>query len=289
MKFALLNQFSETEILDTHNKAFSDYEVPMQLSLERFLYFNRRRGVRYDLSIGAIVEDKLIGFILNAVDMWNGKLTAYDCGTGIISEFRQKGVGNQIFNHLLPILQKENIEQYLLEVIQTNYAAINLYRKRNFLITREFDCLNVERNQLINNFQEYNIHGRQINIRELKSIDWNVARKFWNFPPSWQNSELSIQRVDDSFNYLGAFYSNKLVGYMVYESTGGITQLAVHPDYRNQQIGQKLLTNMMNSCSHIDNFHIINVDKRDTILLHFLEKLGFKSFTSQFEMILNLI
>ncbi len=89
IEFFPLNQFSESEILNTHNEAFSNYEVPMQLSLEVFRYFNSRRGVRYDLSLGAVEGKRLIGFILNAIDFWNGKLTAYDCGTGIIPEFRQ--------------------------------------------------------------------------------------------------------------------------------------------------------------------------------------------------------
>ena len=85
IEFLLLNQFSESEILNTHNEAFSDYEVPMQLSLEVFRYFNIRRGVRYDLSIGAVKGKRLIGFILNAVDFWNGKLTADDSGTLIVN------------------------------------------------------------------------------------------------------------------------------------------------------------------------------------------------------------
>ena len=55
MEFIDLSQITEIEIVETHNEAFSDYEVPMNLSLEIFEYFNRRRGVRYDLSIGAVV------------------------------------------------------------------------------------------------------------------------------------------------------------------------------------------------------------------------------------------
>ena len=73
MEFVDLSRFSELEILNTHNKAFSDYEVPMQLSLESFKYFNQRRGVRYDLSFGAVEENELVGFILNAIDNWEGK------------------------------------------------------------------------------------------------------------------------------------------------------------------------------------------------------------------------
>lgn len=290
MEFKDLSQFTEIEIVETHNEAFSDYEVPMNISLELFQYFNIRRGVRYDLSIGAIEDGKLIGFILNAIDYWNGKLTAYDCGTGVIPEFRKKGVGNQIFNELLPILRKENVKQYLLEVIQNNIAAYNLYRKRNFQITREFECLQAERISIERKLNESmtDLSTIEYNIQELKLLDWGIARKFWDYYPSWQNSDFSILRVEDSFGYIGAFLKKDLVGYLVYEQNGGITQLAVHPKHRNQKIGLKLLEMLMKKCPNSENFNIINIDTRDTTLLAFFKKLGFESFISQYEMILKI-
>ncbi|MFX0023777.1 MAG: GNAT family N-acetyltransferase [Candidatus Hermodarchaeota archaeon] len=290
MRFESLDQFSEMEILDAHNEAFSDYQVPMQLSLDTFQYFNHRRGVRYDLSIGTVEGNKLIGFILNAVDFWTGKLTAYDCGTGVVPKFRQKGIGDQMFKALLPVLKEKDIEQYLLEVIKTNTAGINLYKKRNFLITREFDCLNAERKTILGEFQKLQISSslNDYEIQKLEKIDWDVARGFWEFLPSWQNSELSIQRVKDSFNYLGSFYQKNLVGYIVYEPHGSITQLAFHADHRTQNIGCNLVNRMLLESSNIDTFNIINVDRRDKYLIAFLNKIGFESFISQYEMILKI-
>ncbi|MFX1325220.1 MAG: GNAT family N-acetyltransferase [Promethearchaeota archaeon] len=290
MEFIDLSQISEAEIVETHNEAFSDYEVPMNLSLDTFRYFNRRRGVRYDLSIGAIEDGKLIGFILNAIDIWDGNLTAYDCGTGVVPEFRKKGVGNQIFDELLPILRKEKIKQYLLEVIQTNTAAYNLYIKRNFKITREFDCLQAERVAIEKKLNE-DVKKNTIidfNVRELKSLDWNIARKFWDYNPSWQNSDLSILRVEESFEYLGAFINNSLVGYLVFEQTGGITQLAIHPKHRKKKLAFNLLEMLLNKYPDNERFNIINIDTRDTALLAFLRNFGFKSFTAQYEMKLKL-
>jgi ribosomal protein S18 acetylase RimI-like enzyme len=290
MEFVELSQFSEAEILNTHNLAFSDYEISMELSLEAFSYFNRRRGVRYDLSIGVIEEDKLIGFILNAVDMWEGRLTCYDCGTGVIPEFRQKGIGNQIFEELLPLLRKEGIRQYLLEVIQTNTAAFNLYKNRKFQIIREFDCLQVKKDQLASELQkEKNETQRfEYDIRELKNIDWKTVNQFWDYQPSWQNSDLSIDRVKESFYYLGAYLNNRITGYMVYEATGGITQLAVNPKYRRKYIGKNLIRMMLENNPNVKNFNMVNVDMRNEALLTFLRNLGFKSFVTQYEMSLEL-
>ncbi|MFW9881459.1 MAG: hypothetical protein ACFFG0_50995 [Candidatus Thorarchaeota archaeon] len=77
MKIFELSRFSGSEILDTYKEAYSDYEEdPSQLSLESFRNLNIRRGVRYDLSLGAVDGEKLVGFILNAIDYWEVKLTA---------------------------------------------------------------------------------------------------------------------------------------------------------------------------------------------------------------------
>jgi ribosomal protein S18 acetylase RimI-like enzyme len=290
MEFVKLSQFTEAELLNTHNLAFSDYEVPMELSLEAFTYFNKRRGVRYDLSIGAVEGNKLIGFILNAIDMWEDKLTCYDCGTGVIPEFRQKGVGNQIFSKLLPLLREEGVKQYLLEVIQTNTAAFNLYKNRNFQIIREFDCLQVEKDQLTRELvkDKNKTQRMEFDIKELKNIDWETVKQFWDFQPSWQNSNLSIERVKESFYYFGAYLGNEIIGYMVYEPNGSITQIAVNPIYRKKHIGEKLLHMMLENNPNVKRINIINVDKRDETLLTFLRNMGFKSFVTQYEMSLVL-
>ena len=269
MKFIELSRFSESEILDVHNEAFSDYEVPMEIPIDSFKYLNLRRGVRYDLSLGAVDGENLVGFILNAVDNWEGKLTAYDCGTGVIPNYRQKGLGNQIFTHLLPLLKAENIEQYLLEVIQTNIAAYNLYKKRDFQITRAFDCLLADVKEVKSKFQDKEESNltKGYNIRDITNLNWNKVKKYWDYSPSWQNSDLSIQRVPNSFHYLGAFLKDKLVGYMVYEPSGGITQIAVELNHRNQNIGTEFIKNLIEKVPEIEKLNIINIDKRDTALL----------------------
>lgn len=75
---------------------------------------------------------------------------------------------------------------------------------------------------------------------------------------------------------------------MVYEPSGGIMQIVVDQDHRNQYIGREFIKYLVDKCSNIDKLISINVDKRDSVLLSFLEKLGFKSFTTQYEMMLNI-
>ena len=49
----------------------------------------------------------------------------------------------------LEILRQNDIHQYLLEVIQTNRGAVELYRKEGFKVTREFDCYILAKNRRV--------------------------------------------------------------------------------------------------------------------------------------------
>ena len=129
-----LEHVDELEILETHNSAFSDYEVQMNWTLPQFQNINKQRGVRYDLSMGAFDDDKLVGFIINGTGDWNNKPTVYDCGTGIIKDYRHKGIGTEILLRLIKLLRDLGISQYLLEVIKSNENAYQL-----LLLLREHD------------------------------------------------------------------------------------------------------------------------------------------------------
>ena len=59
-------------------------------------------------------------------------------------------------------------------------------------------------------------------------------------------------------------------------------------NHRNQNIGTEFIRNLIEKVPEIEKLNIINIDKRDTPLLSLLAKIGFKSFTTQYEMILKM-
>lgn len=126
-------------------EAFSDYQVKMDLPFSKFENMVKRRGFTPELSIGAFDDEKLIGFVLNGVRMWDGKLTAYDLGTGVIPDYRKKGITTEILKKVKDICKDNKIENYLLEVLQNNTGAVELYRKQGFQTTRDFDCYYLKR------------------------------------------------------------------------------------------------------------------------------------------------
>ena len=77
--------------------AFADYEVDMRMSREQFRQRMTRDGVSLEVGAGAFHGERMIGFCMNAIGEWQGKPTAYDAGTGVISEHRGCGIAKELF------------------------------------------------------------------------------------------------------------------------------------------------------------------------------------------------
>lgn len=261
-------------------EAFSDYQVKLDLSYENFKNMMVRRGLDLEFSMGAFKDDRLVGVILNGIRKWNGKTTIYDLGTGVILEHRKKGIIKNIFEKLIEICKDSNIEQYLLEVLQENIGAVNLYKGKGFQVTREFDCYFINKSN--SNF------NKNITLERIKSFSedmWGVLKKYWNYNPSWQNSIDSIKANFNNFIYVIAKLEDKIVGYGIIEkTTGDIPQIAVSPQYRRQGIGKAIVYELMKSLD-IERFKILNIDSRDLEMERFLLSIGGEKFTKQYEMI----
>jgi ribosomal protein S18 acetylase RimI-like enzyme len=268
-------------IYDAFAKAFADYEV-LPLSSDQILQMVTRRGFDSELSFGAFDENELVSFTLNGVGNWNGKRTAYDTGTGTIKEYRGKGLAKKIFQDSVPVLKENGISQYLLEVLQHNDKAVNLYRNQGFEVIREFEYFTANKKDL-------KFTGKKLQndyqIREIGIPDSNLVYDFWDFEPSWQNSFDSINRTSQNFKAIGAFNDTKLVGYGISElNSGDITQLAVHIEYRRKGVGTILLKQLIDIILG-ESIKIINTEKDCTSIKSFLKSINIKPAGSQFEMI----
>lgn len=275
---------TDIEILHTaFIKAFSDYQVTMNIPLLKFNNMLQRRGYSPKFSVGAFKDGELIGFVLNGIRTWVGKTTAYDCGTGVIPEYRKQGITSNMFSKVLSLLHNNNIEQYLLEVIQSNEPAVNLYKKQGFSIIRTFSCFRINKD-LLKEVPNSSIKYVSCNI---KLINWELMKSFWDIEPSWQNSIESIIAVSNLFEVIIAQIDEKIVGYgIIDKNSGDIPQLAVHKDYRHKGIGQNILKRLA-QCTESANISFINIDNKCINAIEFLQNLGFENFVDQYEMILN--
>ena len=172
-------------IANTFIQSFSDYSVPMKLSEEELITKMQNDRIDLKLSAGAFDGEELIGFILHGVGIFNNRKTAYNGGTGVISEYRGNALTRRLYEFIIPVLKKENIEQCLLEVIDSNIPALKTYKKTGFKITRKLVCFKGKIKTIISD--------TDLSLVELKNPDWNYMETFHDLTPCWQNSMETIK------------------------------------------------------------------------------------------------
>jgi len=283
MEIKTLKGVAFTEIHRAFTKAFIDYEIP-PMSIDQLEQMLSRRAFVLDLSLGAFENDEIVSFTFNGIGNWNGVLTAYDTGTATVKEFRGQGLARKIFNETVSVLKNEGITHYLLEVLQHNDKAVNLYKSMGFEVTREFDYFVAD----IDKLTLFKKASKKLEVKEMNLPSHIDQSNFWDFDPSWQNSFDSIHRTPHKFAAYGAFMNDLIVGYAITEfDSGDITQLAVHKKYRRQGVGTELLTKLIKSY-RVDSIKAINTDSLNLGIKSFFKSVGIDLSGKQFEMIKSL-
>ena len=280
-----LSHITWEEIHKAWSDAFSDYAVPFELTVADLVYMLERRGCDLSMSFGAFDDGQLVGFIFNGIGQWNGKRTAYDTGTGLVKKYRRRGIATRLFDESLPLLRQNGIEQYLLEVIQTNTSAVDLYRKKGFKVVREFDCYISTKDKCI--VRDIKLDSN-ISFQIIKEPDWELFKSSWDFQPSWQNSIDSINRKIDHFTTLVIMEDAEPVGYGIIENhTSDIPQLAIKQSHRRKGLATALVKELL-KYSHGEKIKIINVVSNSTTFKEFANSINLKIKVEQYEMILDL-
>lgn len=278
INYRLLSDEDSASLYHCFLAAFSDYEVDMQMSREQFQQRLVRDGVRLSMSAGAFAGGRMIGFCINGVGPWLGVTTAYDAGTGVVREYRGRGVGKELFAFLTPRLKETGITHYLLEVLTTNVPAASLYRKLGFVDTRRLAV-----------FRSTTPHtgSRGLSIRLIEQPDWNLYQSFWDSHPSWQNSLEAVERTGNDKSIVGAYVDGECVGYgVMFRPSANLMQLAVAPAHRRKGLGSSILRALEREVS--ERLKINNIDEQLTNALAFYEASGYKSVLGQYEMVKTL-
>lgn len=259
-------------------EAFSDYQVKIDLPIGKFEQMLQRRGYSPQASIGAFDGEALVGFVLNGLRSWAGRLTAYDLGTGVIPAYRRQGLTSAMLEQLKPLLREKQVEQYLLEVLKDNSGALALYEKQGFQRQRGFACMALAKDKCRAALR----HPVAVLAQRVPQ----GAERFWDGQPSWQNSPDSIRAVADAFHYAAVYADGAVAGYGVIDTrSGDIPQLAVAKNQRGKGIGESLLAALA-AATEADSLRVLNVDETLQSTLGFLAAQGFQHTADQYEMLL---
>ncbi len=281
LRYKTLQSVPVNALFNCFTKAFADYQVPVNMDLERFETMNIMRGFDPAVSIGAFDGDKLAGFVLSGTGDWKGESAAYDMGTGTLPAYRGCGVGTLMIAALEKELRQHPHRLYLLEVLKENAPAVALYKKSGFTITRGLLCFQNQEGLSV-----IPAAASSVEIKSIPPLSREECANFQDWEPSWQNSGQALARCLKPLVWLGAFLDGALAGYGVISATGGlIFQLAVQKSCRRKGLGRALLRAMAQTRpAEKPELKILNIDESDLASVAFFKANGFCELVAQYEM-----
>jgi ribosomal protein S18 acetylase RimI-like enzyme len=275
IRFDTLENIPLLKLCAAFNLSFSDYIVPVQLTLPLLEQKIQGENIQLAQSIGAFDGDTLAGLILHGVDVWPGAQMLYNGGTGVIPAYRGRRLVQQMYTQFKPLYRQQGIQRVILEVITSNTPAIRAYTSTGFTTSRLFHCYKWE--------PGLRLGGKDIKLKEISSPDWAQLNSFGDQLPSWSNNSDSIQREGAGTTTWVAYEKETIVGFIsVYTGNKRIRQMAVRPQYRGQGIGSALLRHITKKLQ--GPFSFTNITDENKGLQQFLLKAGFTPTVTQYEM-----
>lgn len=267
-------QNTEFEIIvDCFLKSFENYFVKVPTDKN---YYKKRwetAKVNYALSYGMFDGKKLVGFIINAVDIRNGEKIAFNTGTGVIPEYRGKRITKAIYDFAIPDLKINGVTKCSLEVITENIKAIKSYQSTGFEICKTFNCFSGEIK--LNSTEQF-----QLIKVDYNTFDWHKLPNQQLY--SWDFKSEIIKNGD--YEYYQLLKDNWVESYFVI-------------NLKNEYVAQFEILKESDGCFNrlfqgiqkvSNSVKIINVDTRLKEKIDFINSIGLTNTVNQFEMEMKL-
>ncbi len=269
MKVKNLSHLAFEEIVNCFLEAFADYFVKMPQDITYYKQRWANANVDFNLSYGMFDEERLVGFIIHAIDHRDGLLTAYNTGTGVIPGYRGKGITKSIYEFALKDLKQNGIQKSKLEVITKNEIAIRLYQNIGFKICKNYQCFN-------GSIQSGTISPPLLEEISLNNLDWTALphQQFY----SWDNQKASI--IKGNYHFFQVLHDEQPESFFIINPEQNyISQFDV---FNNEVHSWDRLFTGIKQIS--DSIKINNVDDQLTEKITALNKAGIKNVIDQFEM-----
>ncbi|GAA4278651.1 GNAT family N-acetyltransferase [Aquimarina mytili] len=274
MKIRRLDIIEFSVLMECFLKAFENYFVKMPTDHEYYRQRWEMAKVRLDLSYGMFYDEKLVGFIINAIDQRQNDIIAFNTGTGVLPEFRRQNIVHSIYQFAIPELRKHGVTKCQLEVIKENIVAIKAYKKIGFHCIKNYKCYNGD--IILNDTLSSDVELKRVNT---KYFDWNTLDQNTY---SWDNHFNTISR--GKYEYYAVLFNNTLDSYFVVNPLN--RNLAQFNTLKNTTDNWTRLFAAIQSISK--TIKINNVDESLTEKIDFLNKIKLKNTVNQYEMELYL-
>lgn len=258
--------------------AFSEYEVKIDMPIEKLNEILLTRDYSPLLSIGCFEDGRLLGFVLTGYRSIDNKKCGYDVATGVIKEYQNKYIGSILLKELMNSIKRNGIDQFQLEILEKNIAARKLYEKNGFSITRRLRCY--EKELLDNSIGKipYEVSHDSELLRSVDEID------YVSFKPTWQNSLRAFYKNRDKYHVISLLDNDVIVGYgIIHKERRDVLQVGVKEIYRNKGLEETLIKEMANVVSK-NKVTLLNIEDKSYIQ-NKLEENRYNNFTNQYEMV----
>jgi ribosomal protein S18 acetylase RimI-like enzyme len=282
LQIKLLTGIPVEKIHSAFIDAFSEYEVKLDMPIEKLVEMMNTRDLNPDFSVGCFEGEKLVGFILTGYRETSRQKVCYDGGTGVIKAFQRKGIGEMMLKELLVLLKEKGVSRFVLEVLENNTPAINLYEKYGFAKIRKLHCFEIEKQNL-----------RPVPDRGFGISVFNPAMILENneiyslFQPTWQNENQSVLNVKENYTFVSLACTGRVLCYgYIHKTKGDIPQIGILEEWKQWGLEAHLLNELAKQ-TESQKLIVLNVEENN-YMGETLLKLGFSNFVNQWEMVLEL-
>lgn len=260
-------------ILESFLLAFQNYFVPVPTNSNYYKERWKAAKVDFNHSYGMFDKKRLVGFVIHAIDHRDGKLTAFNTGTGVIPEYRGQKIVQSIYGYALNDLRRIGATHCALEVITKNERAIRSYMGIGYEICRKYKCF---RGTIDPKFRE-NVTIRET---ELENVDWkNLPHQSFY---SWDHQKESI--LVGNYKFFQVLADRSPESFFIIEpKTGYLVQFDVVNE--NKIAWNRLFSGIRQISSTVK---INNVDERLIDKLGWLGTIGLVNTVDQYEMRMEL-
>ncbi len=127
------SQFTIEQLTAAYNHTRVDYLVPMPMNASRLAEYVHVYDVDLPASVVAVDHDTILGLAMLGLRPGRAWVTRM----GVLPVSRRRGVGQMLLNHLLRTGEQKGVAHIVLEVIQNNLPAYNLFLHSGFTPRRE--------------------------------------------------------------------------------------------------------------------------------------------------------
>lgn len=259
--------------------AYSDYVIPMNISLEQFEHMTRERCYKPELSLAAMDKGEITAFWLNGENERIEAETLYTISVGTRPAWRRQGLATRLFDTVKGQTDTSIFKQVVLEVITRNEGAHAGYTKMGFKERRKVE---VARGSLAG----FAAPAGGLDVQEVSLGDARaIAADLGDWTPTWQNSLGSLEQEPDDALCLAARGGGDNIGLGCFlRSTGQIKQLAVTEGASRCDVASQLLARAAEGRTDANSAYV-NIDASDVEILDLLREHGWDISISQYEMV----